>query len=67
MSEFRSEQAELHGIKEITLATPVPTDHGICSRREGLDFTLLAKRPEIRQRDLLDMHGCCSMREASSI
>jgi hypothetical protein len=57
MSEFRSQQTELHGIKEIALAGTVSADHGICPRREGLDLALLPKRTEIRKCDLLDMHG----------
>jgi hypothetical protein len=57
MSELWSQQTELHGIKKIALAGTVSADHGICPWRKGLDLALLSERPEIRQRDLLDVHG----------
>jgi hypothetical protein len=57
MSEFRSKQAELHGIKEIALSTPIPTNDSICSWREGLSLPLLSEGSEIGQRYLFDVHG----------
>ena len=50
------EQHKLHGIKEITLAAPISTDHSIRSRREWMDFRLLFERPEVGYCNLLDVH-----------
>jgi hypothetical protein len=58
MGKARCQETELHRIKQVGFAAPVAPHHGVGGRRKRLDFALLFEGPEVRYRNLLDVHDC---------